>query len=144
MHRLQGQSLVQVGVAIQDSYVVPVDRVMAAPGMLCQCRVCTVTRLHCPAVLPQSLVELPSCLSYVSGWTNRNQVPCANCPATILRTVTAQIISIGLRIWVSPVYRAPYAVMKLRFFRNHKHTQQLSPIYQQCVCTYVQCVSVYL
>ena len=40
-----------------------------------------------------------------------------------LRTVTAQIISIGLRTWVSPVYRAPYAVMKLRFFRNHKtHT----------------------
>ena len=27
--------------AIQDSYVVPVDRVMAAPGMLCQCRVCS-------------------------------------------------------------------------------------------------------
>ena len=39
-----------------------------------------------------------------------------------LRTVTAQIISIGLRTWVSPVYRAPYAVMKLRFFRNQKHT----------------------
>ena len=29
-----------------------------------------------------------------------------------LRTVTAQIISIGLRTWVSPVYRAPNAVIK--------------------------------
>ena len=38
-----------------------------------------------------------------------------------LRTVTAQIISIGLRTWVSPVYQAPYAVMKLRFFRNHMY-----------------------
>ena len=47
-----------------------------------------------------------------------------------LRTVTAQIISIGLRTWVSPVYRAPYAVIRSRFFRNHKHTQQLSPIFQ--------------
>ena len=44
---------------------------------------------------------------------------------------SAQIISIGLRTWVSPVYQAPYAVMKLRFFRSHKHSQQLSPIYQQ-------------
>ena len=33
-----------------------------------------------------------------------------------------------------PVYRAPYAVMKLRFFRNHKHTQQLLPIYQLITC----------
>ena len=45
-----------------------------------------------------------------------------------LRTVTAQIISIGLQTWVSPIYQAPYAVMKLRFFQNHKHTQQLLPI----------------
>ena len=52
--------------AIQDPYVVPVDRVMASPGMLSQCQVCTVT---CPEVLSQTLVELPSCLSYVSGWT---------------------------------------------------------------------------
>ena len=51
-----------------------------------------------------------------------------------LRTVTAQIISIGLRTWVSPVYRAPYAVIKLRFFRDHKHTQQLSFIYQLHLC----------
>ena len=29
-----------------------------------------------------------------------------------LRTVTAQIISIGLRTWVSPIYRAPNAVIK--------------------------------
>ena len=36
-----------------------------------------------------------------------------------LRTVMAQIISIGLRTWVSPVYRAPYAVIRSRFFRNH-------------------------
>ena len=39
---------------------------MASPGMLSQCRVCTVT---CLAVLSQMLVELPSCLSYVSVWT---------------------------------------------------------------------------
>ena len=45
-----------------------------------------------------------------------------------LRTVTAHIISIGPQTWVSPIYQAPYAVMKLRFFRNHKHTQQLLPI----------------
>ena len=32
---------------------------------------------------------------------------------------------------MSPIYQAPYAVMKLRFFRNHKHTQQLSPIHLQ-------------
>ena len=51
--------------------------------------------------------------------------------------VTAQIISIGLRTWVSPVYRAPYAVIRSRFFRNHKHTQQLSPIYQEFQCTFV-------
>ena len=44
------------------------------------------------------------------------------------RTVTAHIISIGPQTWVSPIYQAPYAVMKLRFFRNHKHTQQLLPI----------------
>ena len=25
--------------------------------------------------------------------------------------------------------QAPYAVMKLRFFQNHKHTQQLLPMY---------------
>ena len=36
-----------------------------------------------------------------------------------LRTVMAQIISIGLRTWVSPIYQAPYGVMKLRFFCNH-------------------------
>ena len=36
-----------------------------------------------------------------------------------LQTVTAQIISIGLRTWMSPVYQAPYAVMKLKFFQNH-------------------------
>ena len=41
------------------------------------------------------------------------------CRFKSLRTVTAQIISIGLQTWVSPIYRAPYAVMKLRFFRNH-------------------------
>ena len=29
-----------------------------------------------------------------------------------LRTVTAQIMYIGLRTWVSPVYRAPNAVIK--------------------------------
>ena len=45
-----------------------------------------------------------------------------------LRTVTTQIISIGLRTYVSPIYQAPYAVMKLKFFRNQKHTQQLVPI----------------
>ena len=38
-----------------------------------------------------------------------------------LRTVTAQIISISLRIWVSPIYQASYAVMKLRFVRNLYH-----------------------
>ena len=45
-----------------------------------------------------------------------------------LRTVTTQIISIGLRTYVSPIYQAPYAVMKLKFFRNQKHTRQLLPI----------------
>ena len=50
-----------------------------------------------------------------------------------LQTVMAQIIfhwmiSPGLRTWVSPVHQAPNAVMTLRFFRNHTHTQQLSPI----------------
>ena len=62
-----GQSLVQVGVAIQDCYVLPVDRVMAVPGVLCQCRVHTNTQLHCLVVLLQLLVELSSCLSYRSG-----------------------------------------------------------------------------
>ena len=38
-----------------------------------------------------------------------------------LRTVTAQIISIDPRTWVSPIYQAPYAVMKLGFFQNHKY-----------------------
>ena len=37
-----------------------------------------------------------------------------------LRTLTAQITSIGLWTWVHPVYRAPYAVISSRFFRNHK------------------------
>ena len=58
VHWLQGQSLVQVGVAIQDSYTVPINRVMAVPGLLCQCWVCTVTRLHGLVVLPQSLVKV--------------------------------------------------------------------------------------
>ena len=40
-----------------------------------------------------------------------------------LRTVTAQVISIGLRTWVSPIYQAPYAVMKLRFFRNQNNVR---------------------
>ena len=34
VYRFQGQPLVQVEVAIQYPYVVPVNRVMAAPGML--------------------------------------------------------------------------------------------------------------
>ena len=55
------------GVAIQDCYVLPVDRVMAVPGVLCQCRVHTNTQLHCLVVLLQLLVELSSCLSYRSG-----------------------------------------------------------------------------
>ena len=37
-------------------------------------------------------------------------------------------LSIGPRTWVSPIYQAPYAVMNLGFFENHKHTQQLLPI----------------
>ena len=48
-----------------------------------------------------------------------------------LRTVTAQIISIGLRTWVSPVYRAPNAVIKAQdsfvitntWLHNNKCTQ---------------------
>ena len=38
------------------------------------------------------------------------------------RTVTAKIISIGLRTWVSLIYQAPYAVMKLKFFWNYTPT----------------------
>ena len=34
-----------------------------------------------------------------------------------LWTVTAQIISIGLRTWVSPIYQAPYAVMSSDSFK---------------------------
>ena len=44
-----------------------------------------------------------------------------------LRTVTAQIISISLQTWVSPIYQAPYAVMKIIFFQNHLalHTEAI-------------------
>ena len=51
------------------------------------------------------------------------------CIITVYSEFTAQMISIGLRTSVSPTYQGPYAVMKLRFFRNHKRTKQLLPIY---------------
>ena len=41
-------------------------------------------------------------------------------PFQSLRIVTVQIISIGLRTWVSPVCQAPCAVMKLRCFHNQE------------------------
>ena len=47
-----------------------------------------------------------------------------------LWTVTAQIISIGLRTWVSPIYQAPYAVMSSDSFeiRNTHSNYHLSTI----------------
>ena len=36
-----------------------------------------------------------------------------------------QIISIGLRTWVSPVYQAPYAVISSRFFRKEYHSENI-------------------
>ena len=53
--------------------------------------------------------------------------PLSLCRFKGLRTVTAQIISIGPRTWVSPIYQAPYAVMKLRFFGN------LDMLHEECV-----------
>ena len=53
-----------------------------------------------------------------------------------LRTVTAQIISMSLRTWVSPVYRAPNAVIKSsRFFCNNN---------QACICFYQTTNSMWL
>ena len=41
---------------------------------------------------------------------------------SLMLTVTAQIISIGLWTWVSPIYRVPYAVISSRFFHNQVYT----------------------
>ena len=54
-----------------------------------------------------------------------------------LRTVTAQIISIGLRTWVSPVYRAPNAVIKAQdsFVITNIHSKY--HLYMQLVCIWM-------
>ena len=61
-----------------------------------------------------------------------------------IRTVTAHtifhyMISIG-QTWVSPIHRAPYAVMTLRFFQNH-NTHIAIITYQQYTTLCTACVA---
>ena len=72
---------------------------------------------RCRSLVAEHWRLKPETLGSISGGTT---FLLSLCRFKVLRTVTAQIISIGLRTWVSPIYQAPYAVMKLiRFFRNH-------------------------
>ena len=70
------------------------------------------------------------CITTLKQVYNCNSIAVFLSKPQVLNISSLVCSHLDIRTWVSPVYQAPYAVMKLiRFFCNHKHTQQLSPTY---------------
>ena len=67
---------------------------------------------------PEALVSIPGCTTFLSFPLPFQRSTDSNGPDNLYRSS-----DLG-----EPHLSGSHAVMKLRFFRNHKHTQQLSPI----------------